>query len=131
MKCPKCATQNPENAQTCAACSYDLTTPQDPAPKPKRKISKTAIASGLLAGLAAGLMFFVNPTLAFLVALASVFSAAASIRQIRKSKGRLIGKTFAIVVAKILAASSDLCTADQPSTTQHSRIKTGASVRRN
>jgi len=67
MKCPKCAAQNPENTQVCAACGYELTAEQSPTSSPKRKISNTAIASGLLAGLAAALLFFVNPTLLLLM----------------------------------------------------------------
>jgi len=55
-----------------------------------------AIGSAVLAGLAAALTYFVNPTLAFFAALLGAFTAVASISNIKKSKRKLIGKRLAI-----------------------------------
>lgn len=96
LQCPKCGTENPNNAQICDSCGCDLTPSPTEEPTPKSKISKMAIGSAGLAGLAAALSIFVNPTLAFSVALLGVFTAITSIVKIRKSKGKLIGKSLAV-----------------------------------
>jgi hypothetical protein len=99
MECPKCGTENPDGAEICCSCSCDLTGAQPLEPAPKRKVSVTAITSVLLAGVAAGLSVLVKPTWAFVAALFGFLSAIRSIGRIRKSKGRLIGKSFAIGAA--------------------------------
>lgn len=99
MECPKCGTENPDDAQICCSCSCDLTATPPAEPTPKRKISIAAIGSVLLAGAAAGLSVLVKPTLAFIAALFGLFAAIRSIGRIKKSKGRLIGKSFAIGAA--------------------------------
>lgn len=96
MRCPRCETENPEDAQFCTSCSFILTAPPIEQPPPKKKTSKLAIGSALLAGLSALLLVFVDPTLAFLVALMGISVAITSIIKIRKSKGTLVGKSFAI-----------------------------------
>jgi uncharacterized protein (DUF983 family) len=96
LQCPKCGKENPDEAQICDSCGCDLTHSPTEEPTPKSKISKIAIGSAGLAGLAAALSIFVNPTLAFSVALLGVFTAITSIVKIRKSKGKLIGKSLAV-----------------------------------
>lgn len=98
MQCQKCGTENPDDAQICTSCSFALTGSPTEQPAPKKKMSKLVIVSALLAGLSAALTFFMNPTLAFIAALMGLYTAITSIAKIRKSKGRLIGKSFAIVV---------------------------------
>jgi hypothetical protein len=98
MQCRKCGTENPDDAQICASCSFALAGQPTEQPAPKKKTSKLAILSALLAGLSALLLFFVDPTLAFIAALMGLYTAITAIAKIRKSKGRLIGKSFAIVV---------------------------------
>lgn len=96
MQCPKCGKENPDDAQICSFCSCDLSTLSTTEPTPKHKISKMAIGSAVLAGLAAALTYFVNPTLAFFAALSGAFTAVASISKIKKSKRKLIGKRLAV-----------------------------------
>jgi uncharacterized protein (DUF983 family) len=96
MHCPKCGTENPDDAQICDSCSFAFTEQPTDRPALKKKTSKLAIVSALLAGLSAVLLLFVDPTLAFLVALLSFSAAITSIVKIRKSKGTLVGKSFAI-----------------------------------
>jgi len=98
MHCPKCGTQNSDDTKICTSCSFALPGPPTEQPTPKKKTSKLAIGSALLAGLSALLLFFVDPTLAFIAALMGLSTAFTAIAKIRKSKGRLIGKSFAIVV---------------------------------
>lgn len=102
MQCPKCGKENPDEAQICDSCGCDLTPGPTGEPTPKSKISKMAVGSAGLAGLAAALSIFVNPTLAFSVALLGVFTAITSIVKIRKSKGKLIGKSLAVAAVIFL-----------------------------
>lgn len=97
MQCPKCGNQNPDDAQICASCGCALADTFPPATDSKPKTSKMAIVSVLLAGLAAALTFFVDPALAFTAALLGLITAIGSIAKIRRSKGKLIGKSIAIV----------------------------------
>ena len=97
MQCPKCGAENPDGVQICSKCALVLTESAAEQPKPKVKTSKMAIGSALLAGLAVALSIFVDPALAFLAASLGIFTAITSIVKIRKSKGKLIGKSFAIV----------------------------------
>jgi len=97
MKCPKCGKENTNGAQICDSCSCNLTPGPTGELTQKTKISKMSIGAAGLAGLAVALSIFVNPTLAFSVALLGIFTAITSIARIRKSKGQLIGKSFAVV----------------------------------
>jgi hypothetical protein len=99
MDCPKCGTANPDDAEICCSCSCDLSGEPAAKPAPRGKRSLMAIGSTVLAGIAAGLTVLVNPTLGFLAALLGFLSAIRSIGRIRKSKGRLIGKSLAIGAA--------------------------------
>jgi hypothetical protein len=96
MQCPKCGTENPDDAQVCTSCNSTLTGLPKEQPPLKSKTSLLAIGSALLSGLSVALLFLVNPTLAFFVSLLAFFSAFSSIRSIRKSDRKLIGKKFAI-----------------------------------
>ena len=93
MLCPKCGALNQNGTQICSWCTADLTA----LPPPKPKTSKVAIASALLAVLAAAMLFFVHPTFAFLVALLALGTAIAAIVKVLKSNRRLTGKSLAIV----------------------------------
>lgn len=97
MRCQRCETENPDDAQFCTSCNFILTAPPTEQPPPKRKTSKLAIGSALLAGLSALLLFFVDPTFSFVVALMGLSTAITSIAKIRKGKGTLVGKSLAII----------------------------------
>lgn len=99
MKCPKCGAESPDDAQICQSCGCDLSAAPATEPTAAPKTSSMAIISALLAGLGAGLSVLVEPTLAFVAALLGLFAAIRSIGRIKKSKGRLIGKSFAIGAA--------------------------------
>lgn len=98
MRCPNCGKQNADDEQICGDCSYVLRDQDTQQKKRKPKTSRMAIASGLMAGLSTGLLIFVKPTLGLVAALLSVLAAISSIAKIGKSKGKLIGKSFAIAV---------------------------------
>ena len=89
LQCPKCGKENPDEAQICDSCGCDLTPSPTEEPTPKSKISKMAIGSAGLAGLAAALSISVNPTLAFSVALLGVFTAITSISHKRSVQHNL------------------------------------------
>jgi predicted nucleic acid-binding Zn ribbon protein len=96
MYCPKCGTENPDNAQLCSSCNYVLEY-QNTA-KSKARISKTVICSVLLAGLAVILAICVKPTLAFISAVFGFFALIVAIAQTIRGKKKLSGKRIAIGV---------------------------------
>ncbi|MHC4529656.1 MAG: zinc ribbon domain-containing protein, partial [Planctomycetota bacterium] len=103
MQCPKCGTENPDDAQVCTSCSCDLSAPTTAEPTPKPKTSKLVIASILLAVLAAVLTILLDPTLGLIVALFGVFGAIASIATLRRSDKKLIGKSISVGAGIFLA----------------------------
>ncbi len=94
MRCPKCNADILENNTTCPKCSFILTKNQEKLTEPKPKKSLFAILSAFLAGSAALLSIFASSLLVFTIAFLGLISAVASIKQIRQSKRKIIGKTF-------------------------------------
>ncbi len=98
MQCPKCGTENPDNVEICFSCNCDLSLGPIEKTTQKAKISKMAILSAVLVGLAGALSIFVSPSLAFYIALFGIFTAIDCIVVIKKTKKKLIGKSLAIAV---------------------------------
>ena len=106
MNCPKCGTQNPDDAQVCTSCNSQLTQLPTPAESVKVTTSRLAIASlicGILtffafpAFLLPGFNSFLWPIIVIAaVILAIVFGIIALVR-IGLSAGKLTGKAFAVI----------------------------------
>ena len=85
MNCPKCGYQNPDNILVCESCGCDFS--ESETPQPKAKTSKMAIFSLILA--ISSLLFFV------FTGLPAIICGFISLKKIRKSEGKLKGKSFA------------------------------------
>jgi len=97
MYCPKCGTQNPDDAQVCRSCSGVLTRVSTMAPAPAAKTSGLAIASFVL-GILSLCTFFIT-------AIPAVILGIVSLVKISKSSGRLQGNGFAIAGIVVPAVS--------------------------
>lgn len=97
MYCPKCGTENPDDAQLCRSCSWVLTSISTIAPRPDAKTSGLAIAS-LVLGI---LSFFTF----FLTALPAIILGVIGIFKIEKSAGQLKGKGLSIAGITISGVS--------------------------
>ncbi len=113
MNCPKCGTQNPDDAQLCTSCNYPLTQPPQPAETVKVKISRlaiTALAIALLSIFAFVLTVTQRSNIfgiiyIFAVMLAFTFGII-SLIQIGLSAGRIAGLGFTITAVIIAIAPS-------------------------
>lgn len=97
MYCPKCGTENPDDAQLCRSCSWVLTSISTTAPAPDARTSGLAIAALVLAILSI-------PTL-FITAIPAFICGIVGIVKIEKSAGRLKGKGLAIAGIALPAVS--------------------------
>ena len=88
MYCPKCGTENPDNAQICRSCSGALTNISTTAPTSIIKTSRLAIAS-FVCGI---LSFFTCLT----TTIPAIILGIISVVKIGKSEGKLKGYGFAI-----------------------------------
>ena len=88
MYCPKCGTENPEDAQSCHSCSSVLTSAPAQAPALGVKTSGLAIAALVLGILS---IFTLG-----LTAIPAIILGIISLVRIEKSGGRITGKGFAI-----------------------------------
>jgi prepilin-type processing-associated H-X9-DG protein len=88
MFCPKCGTENQEDAKLCRSCSWVLTSVGPTAPAPDAKTSALAIAS-LVLGILSFCTFFITAPLAIIFGIISLVMIA-------RSSGRLKGMGFAI-----------------------------------
>lgn len=89
MYCPKCGTQNPDNAQLCHSCSSELSKAPGSADELTPKMSGLAIAAfvlGILSLFSCGL-----------TVLPAIILGVVSFVIIEKSGGRLTGTNFAIL----------------------------------
>jgi prepilin-type processing-associated H-X9-DG protein len=96
MHCPKCGTQNPENAKVCLSCSQALPVLPD-VPQTGAKTSALAIWSFVLAMI--GLFTFM------LTALPALICGIVGLVKISKSNGRLKGTGLAVTGIAIPVAS--------------------------
>lgn len=88
MYCPKCGTENPDNAKVCRACSWVLTGVLKAAPVPDAKTSGLAIASLVLAIL--------SPFTCILTAIPAIILGIVALVKISQSHGQLKGNGLAI-----------------------------------
>jgi len=88
MNCPKCGTENPDDAQICNSCSAALKTAPAESSKPVAKTSGLAIASLVLAIL--------SPFTCMISAIPAVILAIVALVKISKSQGRLKGNGLAV-----------------------------------
>ena len=88
MYCPKCGTENPDDAQLCQFCSSVLTSTPAQAPALGVKTSGLAIAALVLGILS---IFTLG-----LTAIPAIILGIISLVRIEKSGGRITGKGFAI-----------------------------------
>ena len=88
MYCPKCGTENPDNAQVCRACSWILTDAAKAASAPGSRTSGLAIASLVLAIL--------SPFTCILTAIPAIILGIVALVKINQSQGQLKGNGLAI-----------------------------------
>ena len=97
MYCPKCGTENPDDAQVCRSCSWVLTGISTTAPAPNAKTSGLAIAA-LVLGILSFCTFFIT-------AIPAIILGIVGLVKISKSAGRLKGNGFAIAGIVVPAVS--------------------------
>jgi hypothetical protein len=103
MNCPKCGTQNPDDAQVCTSCGSELTQPPEPAESVKVKTSRIAIAS-LLLGILSIVVFYLAAAeksdiiaiISFGLAISALALGIISLIRIGLSAGRITGKGIAV-----------------------------------
>ncbi len=100
MYCPKCGTENPDDAQVCSSCSSALSTASAPPALPAAKTSGMAIASLVLAIL--------SPFTCLITAIPAIVLGIVSLCKINKSAGQLKGQGLAIAGICIPAVSVPL-----------------------
>jgi len=107
MQCPKCGTQNPNDAQICESCSFALASQNIQQSKQKTYRIIKAVCPVLLVVLAGILTFFLKPTLAFIAAAFALFSTIASIPEFvrKESKRKARRATIAIGTALLILSS--------------------------
>jgi len=88
MRCPKCGTENPDDAQICSTCGYVPKSDAADKPTAKPKTSRLAIASLVLSIF--GLFTFL------ITALISIALGITSLCRIKKQKAELKGKYIAV-----------------------------------
>lgn len=88
MKCLKCGTENPDDAQLCRSCSAVLVSIPTQAPRADAKTSGLAIASLVLAIL--------SPCTCFITAIPAIILGIVALVKISKSAGLLKGNGLAI-----------------------------------
>ena len=88
MYCPKCGTENPDDARVCRSCSWVLTGISTAVPAPPAKTSGLAIASFVL-----GILSFCT---FFITAIPAIILGTVGLVKIGKSGGKLKGNGFAI-----------------------------------
>ena len=104
MNCPKCGTQNPEDAQVCTSCGSELTQPPIPVETVKVTTSRLAIAS-LILGILSIFIFYLAAVeksdiiaiIFFGLAISALAFGIISLIQIGLSAGRIAGKGFAVI----------------------------------
>ena len=88
MKCPKCGTENPNDAKSCWSCSSVLPGTSTTAPVQQPKTSGLAIASLVLGIL--------SPITCFITAIPAIVLGIVALVKVSKSAGRLKGNGLAI-----------------------------------
>ena len=97
MYCPKCGTENPDNAQLCSSCSWVLTNTSTQRPASDAKTSGMAVTA-LVLGI---LSFFTF----LLTAIPAIIFGIIGLVKIEKSGGQLKGRGLAIAGIAVPAVS--------------------------
>ncbi|UCC22262.1 MAG: DUF4190 domain-containing protein [Planctomycetota bacterium] len=100
MYCPKCGTENPDDARLCGSCNWVLTGTSITARKPDAKTSGLAIAALVLAILS---LFT-----CFVTAIPAIILGIVGLVKIERSAGQLKGRGLAITGIALPAASLPL-----------------------
>ena len=95
MYCPKCGTENLDDAKSCISCDQDLTDTSRSPKEPDAKTSGLAIAA-LCLGIFSILAFFLTKVLAFTVVISAIIFGIVALIKIKQSSGRLKGRGLAI-----------------------------------
>ena len=95
MCCPKCGTENPDDAQFCRSCSQDLSDTSLSAQAPTSKTSVLAIFA-LVLGIFSIPAFFLTKILAFSIDISAIILGIVALIKIKQSSGRLKGRDLAI-----------------------------------
>ncbi|MHC4110609.1 MAG: zinc-ribbon domain-containing protein [Planctomycetota bacterium] len=110
MNCPKCGTQNLDDAQLCTSCNSPLAQPPEPAETVKVTTSRLAITSFALAILSPFAFFLAMrlgiktfATSCLLTAMLALILGIVSLVRIGLSAGRITGKAFVSIGIAILA----------------------------
>ena len=101
MQCPKCGSQNPEDAKICQSCSFTFTSSDIKQSQQKRKKTIFHFVSFALIVLSF-ILIFLKPVSAFIVAILALCSEIAAIpdilRKYNKQKKNRISNYIAVVV---------------------------------
>ena len=100
MYCPKCGTENPDNAQVCLSCSWALTSISTTAYASTAKTSGMAITSFVLGVL--------SPFICLITAIPAIILGIVSLVKIEKSAGQLKDRGYAIAGIAVGPASLPL-----------------------
>jgi hypothetical protein len=110
MNCPKCGTQNPDNAKMCAFCGSELTQPHTTSESVKVRTSRLAIASLVIAILSPFAFFLALRLGIKILVITSIFAAMLalifgiiSLVRIGLSAGKLTGRAFVSIGIAFLA----------------------------
>jgi hypothetical protein len=93
MCCPKCGTENPDDAQFCRSCHQDLSDTSLHAQAPTSQTSVLAIVA-LVLGIFSILAFFTK-VLALSVGISAIILGIVALIKIKQSSGRLKGRDLA------------------------------------
>ena len=102
MYCPKCGTQNADNAQVCSSCSWVLSGAAPAEPAPKIKTSGLAIAS-LVLGILSFCTFFLTAPLAVIFGIIALVMIAKSNGQLKGTGMAIAGIAVPVVIFPIMA----------------------------
>ncbi|MBW8041962.1 MAG: zinc-ribbon domain-containing protein [Planctomycetes bacterium] len=106
MNCPKCGSQNTDDAKLCTSCGSELMQPPEPAETVNVKTSRLAIASlvfGILTifvfpvFLLPGFNSFVWPIIVIVAVILAIILGIIALVRIGLSAGRVTGKAFAAI----------------------------------
>ncbi len=109
MQCPKCGTQNPDDATICISCSFALPRSLSKETKTKAKTSKAAIIGLIFLPLSFITAALYSTQIVVFTAILPIIFGIKGLVEIRISKGRLKGKTLAIFEIVIPICMSPIC----------------------
>ncbi len=95
MYCPKCGTENLNDAKSCSSCGQDLKDTSKSPKEPDAKTSGLAIAA-LYLGIFSIPAFFLTKVLAFSVGISAIILGIVALIKIKQSSGRSKGRGLAI-----------------------------------